>query len=65
MNIVLFATYWNEIEWIRASLAQIDAINPTELIICDGCFDPLWPNYSTDGTREIIENMLLNTAMLN
>ncbi|MDL1974588.1 MAG: hypothetical protein LWX55_07375 [Deltaproteobacteria bacterium] len=54
-NIVLFATYWNEIEWIQASLAQIDAINPTELIICDGCFDPLWPNYSTDGTREIIE----------
>lgn len=54
-NIILFATYWNEIEWIKASLAQIDKINPVEAIICDGCFDPKRPNHSTDGTRKIIE----------
>ncbi len=54
-SIVLFATYWNEIEWIKASLAQIDKIDPVEIIICDGCFDPKYPNYSTDGTRQIIE----------
>ena len=53
--ITLFATYWNECDWIEASLAQIDAINPREVIICDGCFDPTRPNQSTDGTREIIE----------
>jgi len=54
-KISVFATYWNEKNWIEASLAQIDAINPHEVIICDGCFDPSKPNYSTDGTREIIE----------
>jgi hypothetical protein len=54
-NITIFATYWNEKDWIEASLAQIDAIDPQEVIICDGCFDPSKPNYSTDGTREIIE----------
>jgi len=55
MGPILFATYWNEIEWIEASLEQIDKINPSEIIICDGCYDPLKANRSTDGTREIIE----------
>ncbi|MFC1586583.1 hypothetical protein ACFL5V_13630 [Fibrobacterota bacterium] len=54
-NIVLLATYWNEIEWINASLEQIEKINPVEVIICDGCFDPNKKNYSTDGTSEIIK----------
>ncbi|HET6278764.1 MAG TPA: hypothetical protein VFG08_08275 [Candidatus Polarisedimenticolia bacterium] len=53
-NLILFATYWNEIEWIHASLAQIDRIDPMEIIICDGCFDPKRPNGSTDGTRDIV-----------
>lgn len=53
--LVIFATYWNEIDWIHASLEQINLINPEEVIICDGCFDPSQPNYSTDGTREVIE----------
>ena len=54
-NIILFASYWNEIDWIEASLAQIDCIDPIEIIICDGCFDDRYPLHSTDGTREIIE----------
>ncbi len=54
-QLILFATYWNEIEWINASLAQIDLINPDEIIICDGCFDPKLPNKSTDGTTEVID----------
>ncbi len=53
-NIILLATYWNEIDIVKASLAQIDGINPMEIIICDGCFDNRYPLYSTDGTREII-----------
>lgn len=48
------ATYWNEIEWIHASLGQIDLINPKKVIICDGCFDPNIENKSTDGTSGII-----------
>lgn len=57
-NVILLATYWNEIEWIKISLVQIDKIDPIEIIICDGCFDPSVPNYSTDGTREIIEEFV-------
>jgi len=52
----VFATYWNEIDWIRASLYQIDLIDPVEVVICDGCYDPRFPNCSTDGTREIIQD---------
>ncbi len=57
-NIILLATYWNEIDWIKPSLEQIDKINPLEIIICDGCFDPNQPNNSTDGTREIIKRFV-------
>ena len=57
-NLIIFATYWNEKYWIRASLAQIEKINPVEVIICDGCFDPKVPNYSTDGTRGIIKKFV-------
>jgi hypothetical protein len=54
-NIIVFATYWNEKDWIKSSLKQIDKLNPKEIIICDGCFDPKKVNKSTDGTREIIK----------
>ena len=57
-NIILFATYWNERQWIEASLAQIEAIDPMEVIICDGCFDDRKENRSTDGTREVIEEWI-------
>jgi len=57
-NIILFATYWNEKHWIDASLEQIKKIDPIEIIICDGCFDPNYPPYSTDGTREIIKKFV-------
>lgn len=57
-NLILFAVYWNEIDWIRPSLAQIDRLNPQEIIVCDGCFDPTRPNESTDGTREIIADFV-------
>jgi hypothetical protein len=57
-KLIVFATYWNEIDFIRPSLLQIDRLNPEEVSICDGCFDPVVPNYSTDGTREIIEEFV-------
>ena len=47
-NIILMATYWNEAEFVKASLEQIDKIDPIEVIICDGCFDPKQPLNSTD-----------------
>ena len=53
-NIILLATYWNERQWIEPSLKQIYEIDPIEIIICDGCFDPDKQNHSTDGTRKKI-----------
>lgn len=66
-NLILFATYWNERQWIESSLAQIEAIDPMEVIICDGCFDSRMENRSTDGTREIIADWVAkrgNTASM-
>ncbi|MEM7672466.1 MAG: hypothetical protein AAF212_03905 [Verrucomicrobiota bacterium] len=57
-NLILFATYWNERQWIEASLEQIEAIDPIEVIICDGRFDDRQLNRSTDGTREIIQEWI-------
>lgn len=57
-NVILFATYWNEIDWVKPSLAQIDRIDPVEVIICDGCFDLSYPAPSTDGTREVIQEFV-------
>lgn len=62
-NIIILAAFWNEIEWIEASLAQIERINPIELIICDGNFDPSIENRSTDGTREKIEKFIKKTKV--
>ena len=57
-NLIILATYWNESYWIKSSLEQIKKISPVEVIICDGCFDPNIPNYSTDGTRLVIEEFV-------
>jgi len=54
-NIILLATYWNEKDFVSASLEQIDKIDPLEVIICDGCFDPKKRIHSTDGTYEILK----------
>lgn len=57
-DIILLATYWNERQWIEPSLEQIRRIDPIEVIICDGCFDPERQNRSTDGTRKEIANFV-------
>jgi len=54
-NLIIFATYWNEKDWIEASLSQIDALNPKSVFLVDGCYDQKFKNCSTDGTREKIE----------
>lgn len=56
--LILFATYWNERYFIEPSLRQIEALNPKEIFICDGCFEPGVLNKSTDGTHEIIEKFV-------
>ena len=58
LPLIVLATYWNESRFVRPSLAQIEALNPVEVIICDGAFNPKIPDHSTDGTREILENFI-------
>lgn len=56
-SIVLIGTFWNEIEWIKYSLQQIQKINPREVILCDGCFDNnVSPINSTDGTSKALND---------
>jgi len=57
-NLILLATFWNEKDFVKASLEQIDRIDPVEGMICDGCFDPKKPLHSTDGTYEIIKEYI-------
>jgi hypothetical protein len=54
-ELILLASYWNECDWIDLSLEQIERLDPAEVIVSDGCFDPRRPERSTDGTREKIE----------
>jgi hypothetical protein len=54
-ELILLASYWNECDWIDLSLEQIERLDPAEVIIADGCFDPRRPDRSSDGTREKIE----------
>jgi len=54
-QLILLASYWNECDWIDLSLEQIERLDPAEVIISDGCFDPRQEAHSTDGTREKIE----------
>jgi hypothetical protein len=54
-KLVLLGTYWNESEWIDRSLSQIVSISPDLSILCDGCFDDRKENFSTDGTKKIID----------
>lgn len=54
-KLYIFTTYWNERDWIDASLEQIDELSPNNVIIVDGCYDPRYENCSTDGTREKIK----------
>ncbi|OGI67965.1 hypothetical protein A2738_03915 [Candidatus Nomurabacteria bacterium RIFCSPHIGHO2_01_FULL_42_15] len=58
LPLIVLATYWNESRFVQPSLAQIEELNPVEVIICDGAFNPKILDHSTDGTREILENFI-------
>jgi hypothetical protein len=57
-DIVLMATYWNEKNWIEPSLNQIKKIDPVEVVISEGCFDPEKPISSTDGTHDRVQEFV-------
>jgi len=57
---IIFYPCWNDIDWIEASLSQIEYWVPDELYLCEGCWDNKYPARSTDGTREFIEEYQKN-----
>lgn len=59
-KLFVFATYWNEIEWIDLSLRQLELMKPYRVIICDGCYDDKREIHSNDGTYEKIKQFALS-----
>ena len=56
-KIMIFATFWNEIEWIKISMKHISQIDAEKIIVCEGNFDPKYKIHSTDGTKEYLEKL--------
>jgi hypothetical protein len=54
-RLIIIARYWNDIEWINASLDQVDYWDADEIYICEGNWDKKFAARSTDGTRCICE----------
>ena len=53
-RLIAHARYWNDIQWLDASLKHIDAWAPDVIVISEGNWDPAWDARSTDGTCEAI-----------
>jgi len=54
-RLIISARYWNDIEWVRASLQHIEYWQADEVYLSEGNWDPAWNARSNDGTREILE----------
>jgi len=49
---LIIARYWNDMDWLEASLGQIDYWNADKVVVCEGCWDSKFPARSIDGTVE-------------
>jgi len=57
-SLILFASFWNERQFLDVSLRQLEAIDPAEILLSDGCFDPALPKQSKDGTLETLQEFV-------
>jgi len=48
--LTLIARYWNEVDWLEASLRQVELWNADKIFLCEGCWDASKPCHSTDDT---------------
>jgi hypothetical protein len=55
-KLIIIARYWNDIEWVEASLNQIEYWEGDKVYLCEGNWDQKFNAQSTDGTREFLEN---------
>lgn len=54
-RLIILARYWNDIDFLQASLNQIDYWNADLVYLSDGAWDQNFEAHSTDGTRELLE----------
>lgn len=54
-KLIVIARYWNDIEWVEASLEHIDYWGADKVYICEGNWDQKFSARSVDGTREICQ----------
>lgn len=55
-RLIVSARYWQNIDWVQASLKHIEAWGADEVYISEGSWDQQFKPRSTDGTREVIED---------
>lgn len=54
-KLIILARYWNDKEWIEASLNHVDYWKADKIYIAEGNWDKKFQAISTDGTRETCE----------
>jgi hypothetical protein len=54
-RLIIHARYWNDMQWLAASLEHVDAWQADVVVIGEGNWDPAWPARSTDQTREMLD----------
>jgi hypothetical protein len=52
---IIMSMFWNDSDWLQASLDHVEYWEPDEHYICEGAWSKKYPARSTDGTREYIE----------
>lgn len=51
-KITIFATFWNEIDWIEISMKHLFELDAENIFVCEGNYDPKYEMHSTDGTKQ-------------
>ena len=53
-KLIILARYWNETEYLKASLDYVEYWGADKVILSEGCWDRTKIAQSTDGTRELL-----------
>jgi len=64
-RLIISARYWNNTDWVGASLKHVDAWEADEVWVSEGNWDRKMSSKSTDDTREIIEDFALSRNNFN
>jgi len=59
-KLILLARYWNDMDFLKASLNQVSYWEADKVYLSEGAWDQNFLQRSTDGTREILEEYAKN-----